>query len=143
MVKKYKIIRSKKAVVLAEFALSIPILLGFMFFIIEFGNVFYLTNSVNNIVCNAARYAAIYPNATETILKDKAGASDALDNPALLTLSVTPVPGATRTIGDPIIVTATYSYTPTFNPLILFSATDTWNPNITGTAVSRVEITNE
>ena len=133
--------RNIKAAVMAEFVLSIPILLSILFFIIEFGNLFYYSNTVNYIARAAARYAAMNPTASESALISQAGSASAVSDVSGITLTVTPAPGATRNVGDTLTVEVEWDYVPIFNPFNLLDASHTtWAPTITSTAISRVEV---
>lgn len=140
MSKKRTYFRSNKGAVLVELSLTLPILLGIIFFIYEFGNVIYLSNSLNVIARSAARYAAISPNTNTTSLKNIAGASSVFTDLSKLTLNVSPTPGASRQVGDPLTVSVQWSYTPFINPFNLFGSSSSWSPTLSSSAVSRVEI---
>lgn len=138
--RKFYLIRSKKGAVMAEFALSIPILLTILFFIIEFGNILYLSNTLNQVARSAVRYAAMNPSATTTQLATAAGASSSLPNATDLTLVVSPTAGTSRSVGDTITVTASWNYTPFINPFGFLSPGTAWSPSIMTTAIGRVEV---
>ena len=132
--------RSYKGSVIAETALAIPLLLGITFVIIEFGNVLYLTNTLNQISRFAARSASVTQSYTQQGLIDASKASSLLPDVSKLTLNVTPAPGAARSVGATITVTAQYSYTPIVNPFGFFNSNTSWAPKIKGVSVSRSEV---
>ncbi len=135
-----KINRSYKGSVMAEAALAIPLLLGITFVIIEFGNVLYLTNTLNQISRSAARYASVTPSYTQQGLIDASKASSLLPDISKLTLNVTPAPGTARSIGATITVTAQYSYIPLVNPFGFFNSNQAWAPTIRGISAARSEV---
>ena len=135
--------RSIKGGVMAETAMVIPMLLGITLFIVEFGNVLYLINSLNQIARYAARYAAVNPTASTTTLKSASNASAILPDSSNLTLTVSPLPSGSRSFGDTLTVTVSYTYTPILNPyaLLQFSSLNTWSPTISSKASTTVEVT--
>ena len=137
-----KLKRTFKGSVMVEAALILPILLGVTFFILEFGNVLYLINTVNEIARISARLAAVYPSYTTTQLISQCNASSVVQDVSKLSLTVTPSPGASRNVGDAITVTAQYTYTPYINPfkLLNFSSSQTFAPTIRSMAVARAEV---
>lgn len=141
LIKKY-LNRSNKGGVLAEAALTIPLLIGVTFFIIEFGNVLYLTNSVNQIARTAARFASVTPTFTNQDIITASGAMNILPDIARLNLTVNPAGGAQRAVGATITVTAQYNYTPIINPFGLLGSNQIWAPVVRGTAIARSEVTN-
>lgn len=132
--------RSSKGSLIVEAAILIPILLGVAFFIIEFGNVLYLSNTLNQIARSAARYAAVTPSYTQQDLITASGASKVLPNVSKLTLNITPAPGAAKTVGTTITVTVSYSYIPTINPFKLFNSNEKWAPVINSASIARAEV---
>lgn len=132
--------RSYKGSVMAEAALAIPLLLGVAFVIIEFGNVLYLTNTLNQISRSAARYASVTQSYTQQGLIDASKASSLLPDVSKLTLNVTPAPGAAKSIGTTITITTQYSYTPLINPFGFFNSNTQWAPQIKGISVARAEV---
>lgn len=139
MVKKLNLFRSQNGAVMAEAALVIPLLIGITFVITEFGNVLYISNSLNQVARTMARYAAVSQNYTTNGLLTSAGASSVL-NTSNITATITPNAGASRNIGDTITVTLVYSYTPIVNPFRLFNSNSNWAPNLRTSAVSRSEV---
>ena len=139
---KRSIYRSHKGSIIAEAALIIPILVGVTFFIIEFGNVLYLTNTLNQIARTAARYASVTSSYTQQQLIDVSGANALLPDISKFTLTIDPVPGAQRSVGAPITVNVQYNYIPIINPFGLFNSDQSWTPIIKGGSVSRSEVSN-
>ena len=132
--------RSCNGSLIAEAALVIPMLVGISFVIIEFGNVLYLTNSLNQISRSAARYASVTSSYTQQSLITASSASSLLPDVLKLTLSITPAAGASRSIGAVITVTAQYSYTPIVNPFGFFNSNKSWAPKIKSSSVARSEV---
>ena len=132
--------RSCNGSLMAEAALVIPMLVGISFVIIEFGNVLYLTNSLNQISRSAARYASVTSSYTQQSLITASSASSLLPDVSKLTLSITPAPGASRNIGATITVTARYNYTPIINPFGLLNSNTSWAPKIKSTSAARSEV---
>lgn len=126
----------------AEAALVLPLLVAIAFFITELGNVLYLTNSVNQITREAARYASVTPAYTYEDLIRESGAADVLPDVSKLTLTSDPAPGATRAVGTKITIMAEYNYTPIINPFRILNLTQTWIPVIRSTSVARAEVSN-
>lgn len=139
MVKKFNFPRSYKGAVMAEAALVIPLLIGITYVITEFGNVLYISNSLNQVARTMARYAAVTQNYTNSSLLTSSGASSVLDT-SKITITITPAAGASRNIGDTITVSLVYSYTPIVNPFRLFNSNSSWAPNIRTSAISRSEV---
>ena len=134
------LIRSCKGSVMAEAALIIPMLVGVTFFIIEFGNVLYLANSLNQISRTAARYASVTPTYTQQDLINVSGAMTLLPDVSKLTLTINPAPGAAKTVGATLTVTVQYAYTPIINPFGLLMSGQAWAPTIMSASVSRAEV---
>ena len=132
--------RSCSGGVMAEAALIIPILLGVIFFIIEFGNVMYLGNVVTQIARTAARYASVTVSFTNQDLINASNASKLLPDVSKLTLTIIPAPGAQRSVGTTITVTAQYNYTPVINPFKPFNSSQPWAPVLNKTSVTRSEV---
>lgn len=132
--------RSSSGSVIAEAALVIPILLGICFVIIEFGNVLYLTNTLSQISRAAARYASVTPTYSQQDLVTASGASSLLNDVAKLTLTITPAPGAAKTIGATITVEAQYVYIPIVNPFKIFNSNQSWAPVVKSSSVARAEV---
>lgn len=139
MFKKFYFSRSIRGAVMAEAALVIPLLIGITYVITEFGNVFYISNSLNQVARTMARYAAVTQNYTNAGLLSSAGASSVLDT-TKIAITITPAAGASRSIGDTITVSLTYSYTPIVNPFRLFNSNNSWAPSIMTSAISRSEV---
>lgn len=132
--------RNKKGSVMVEAALTIPLILGITLFIIEFGNVLYLNNSLSQISRSAARYASVTPAYTQTNIVEASGANSLLPDPSKLTLTITPAPGTAKSVGTTITVTTSYNYTPIVNPFGLFKSDNPWLPSIMSTAIGRSEV---
>lgn len=126
--------------VLAEAVLTIPLIVGITFFIAEFGNVLFLSNSLNQITRSAARFASVTPAYTNNQLIQASRAQNILPDVSRLTLNVTPASGAQRNVGATITVTAQYNYTPTINPFRLLDCNSPWMPQIMSTSTSRSEV---
>lgn len=134
--------RSNKGSVLAEAALTLPVLVGITLFIIEFGNAIYISNSLNQIARTAARYAAVTPSYTSSQVVDASGASSLLKDPSKLTLTITPAPGSARTVGTVITINAQYNYTPIINPFKILGSSQSWAPTLKSSSVARAEVAN-
>lgn len=142
MITKNKTSRPQKGSIMTEAALLIPILLGVAFFIIEFGNVLYLSNSLNQIARTTARYASVTPTYTQQNLIDVSGAMTLLPDVSKLTLTINPAIGAPKAVGATITVTVNYAYTPIINPFGLLGSGSSWAPTIMSASVSRAEVSN-
>lgn len=134
--------RAVKGSVMAEAAILIPILLGVTFFIIEFGNVLYLTNTLNQISRTAARYASVTPSYTQQGIIDASGASSLVPDISKFTLTVTPAPGVQRSVGSTITVEVQYDYIPIINPFGFFNINQDWVPVVRSSSVARSEVSN-
>ena len=133
--------RSKNGSVMVEAALVIPLLVGVTFFIIEFGNVLYISNSLSQVARTAARYASVTPAYTQQGAYDASGASSLLKNASTkLTLTITPSPGTAKVVGTKITVSVKYSYTPLINPFGLLGSNKKWAPVLNSASVSRSEV---
>src|SRR3989338_9259733 len=88
-----------KGSVMAEAAILIPILVGVTFFMVEFGNVLYLTNTLNQIARTAARYASVTPSYTQQQLIDQSGANSLLPDISKFSLDITPGPAVQKIVG--------------------------------------------
>ena len=126
--------------IMAEAAFAIPILLGIVFFVIEFGTVMYIANSLTQIARSAARYASVTTSYTNQDLINATNAKSLLPDVSKLTLSITPAIGGQKSIGTTISVTAQYNYTPIINPFGLFKSSQIWAPVLTKTSVTRAEV---
>jgi Flp pilus assembly protein TadG len=143
MVSKYMIkSRSIQGSILAEAALAIPLVVAALFFIIEFGNVLYLNNSVNQISRSAARYISVNSTYTNQDLINVSGAMNIVPNLERLTFTITPQSGAQVRVGDTITVTAQYNYTPIVNPYRLLFLNNSWTPTVRSVSVIRSEVSN-
>lgn len=136
--------RNKRGAVLVEFALAVPLLLGILFFIIEIGNLFYLSNSLQQIARTSARYAATTESYSLTELKDyatKHGSTNyVIPDISKLSVSITPAVG-TQAVGDTITVTISYTYSPLIlNPMNFFGSGSSLAPTLKGIAASRAEV---
>ena len=132
--------RTVKGSVMVEAAILIPILIGVTFFIIEFGNVLYLTNTLNQISRTAARYASVTPSYTQQGIIDVSGASSLVPDISKFTLTVTPAPGAQRDVGSTITIQVQYNYTPIINPFGFFDVNQTWAPVVRSSSIARSEV---
>ena len=136
-----KYIRTDKGAVTAEAALVLPLLVAVLLFIIEFGIVLYLSNSMNQIARTAARYASVTANYTQSATLTASGASAIVPDITKLTLTISPTPGSMVTVGTSITVTAQYNYTPVVNPFALLpQSTVNWAPVVKSTSVARAEV---
>ena len=116
------------------------VFLGILFFLIEFGLVLNLTNSLNQIARTTARYASVTTSYTQQNLVTASGASSILPDVSKLTLTISPTIGTARSVGTTITVTAQYSYTPILNPFALLNSSNSWAPTVKSVAVSRCEV---
>lgn len=135
-------LRSLHGSVLAEAALAIPLVIAALFFIIEFGNVLYLNNSVNQISRSAARHISVNSTYTNQDLINISGAMNILPDVGKLTFTITPQSGAQIRVGDPITVVTQYNYTPIVNPYRLLFLNNSWAPPVRGVSVIRSEVSN-
>jgi Flp pilus assembly protein TadG len=106
---------------LAEFAISVPILLLLMAIAIDFGRVYYYDLTIRDASFAAARYAGMNPFDDAGI---KSAAINAAPSGVLTTSTVsiatpanTTCDGSSRTSGCPLNITVTYRFTP-ITPLI-------------------------
>ena len=125
---------------MAEAAIIIPLLVGVSFFIIEFGNVLYLTNTLNQISRTAVRYASVTPVYSQQDLVNVSGAMSLLPDVSKLTLTISPTPGSQKSVGAQITVNVQYAYTPILNPFGFFNSNNTWAPIIMSASVGRAEV---
>lgn len=125
---------------MVESAILIPILLGVTFFVIEFGNVLYLTNTLNQISRTTARYASVTPVYTQQELIDVSGANQLLPDVSKFILTITPAPGAQKDVGSTITVQVQYNYTPIINPFGLLNSNQTWAPVVRSSSIARSEV---
>ncbi len=132
--------RHESGAVMAEAALVLPLLIGILFFIIEFGLVMYFSNSLNQVARTAARYASITTSYTQSGVETASGASTVLPDAMSFSLTITPTPGSAKSVGDTITVTVQYTYTPIINPYGLFNSNLSWAPIIKSYAISRAEV---
>ena len=122
---------------MAEAALVIPFLVGITFFVVEFGNVFYILNGLSQTARNAARFASVTPSFTQQQLVEASGASSLLPEVSKMTLTIRPNIGAQRSVGSAITVNVQYNYTPLVNPFGLFNVSSPWAPVLRTTSVVR------
>ena len=134
--------RTFKGSVMVEAAILIPILIGVTFFIIEFGNVLYLTNTLNQISRTAARYASVTSSYTQQGIIDASGASSLVPDISKFSLTVTPAPGVQRSVGSTITIEVQYSYIPIINPFGFFNINQSWVPVVRSSSVARSEVSN-
>lgn len=125
---------------MAEAALIIPILLGIAIFIIELGNIFNLTNHLNQAARSAARYAAVTTSYTQQDLIDKSGASELFSDITKFSLTASPLAGSAKSVGTTISITTQYTYTPVANPFGFFGSSNSWAPVLTGSSSVRSEV---
>ena len=125
---------------MVEAAIFIPILIGITFFMIEFGNVLYLTNTLNQVSRATARYASVTPSYTQQQLVDSSGASSLVPDISKFTLAITPAPGVQKSVGSTITVEVEYSYTPIINPFGFFNINQTWAPKVKSSSIARAEV---
>lgn len=142
MITKKYFTRSSYGGIMVEAAIIIPLLLGVTFFIIEFGNVLYLSNTLNQIARTTARYASVTPSYTQQDLINASGASSLLSDVSKLTLTIAPSPGSAKTVGTTITVNVSYSYVPIINPFGFFNSNQSWAPQIMSASVTRAEVSN-
>lgn len=97
-------------VVAIEFALVLPLILTFLFAIIDFGQVFNNLNDANQIAAMGARYAAVNVQPSgqplETYLAQQAD-TQGLKNNIQVCIRF---PNTTANVGDPVSVEVTSSY---------------------------------
>ncbi len=125
---------------MVESAILIPILLSVTFFIVEFGNVLYLTNTLNQISRTTARYASVTSVYTQQELIDVSGASELLPDVSKFVLIITPAPGAQKNVGSTITVQVQYNYTPIINPFGLLNSNQSWSPVVRSSSIARSEV---
>ena len=142
MIRNFFLNHSTRGSIMGEAALIIPILLGVTFFIIEFGNVLYLSNSLNQISRTAARYASVTPAYTQQGAINASGAMTLVSDINKLTLTITPAPGTARSVGETITVSVQYNYTPIINPFGLFNSNQSWAPIVKSSSTARSEVAN-
>ena len=129
-----------KGIAIAEAALIIPILVGIVFLMIEFGNVYYLINNLNQAARSAARYASLTPSYTQQDLTNNSGASSLFSDVSNFSLTISPSVGSAKSVGTSIIVTTQYAYTPLLNPFGFLSSNTTWSPILKGSSTIRSEV---
>ena len=134
--------RNSSGSIIVEAALIIPILLGITFFIIEFGNILYISNSLNQIARSVARIASVTSSYTNQQLITESGATSLLKDISKFSLTISPASGMSRAVGAQISVTAQYNYTPIINPFKLLNSNQSWSPVLRSIAISRSEVSN-
>ena len=132
--------RAQSGAVLAEAAIIIPLILGLLFFIIEFGNVFYLTNTLNQISRTAVRYASVTSSYTTGDLITQSMAGSLIPDIARFTLAIDPAPTSPRNVGTTITVSVQYNYLPIINPFGFFNSNQEWMPVLRASSVARSEV---
>ena len=132
--------RTFKGSVMVEAAILIPIFVGITFFIIEFGNILYLTNTLNQIARTGARYASVTSSYTQQGIVDASGASSLLPDISKFSLTITPPPGIQKSVGTTITVQVQYNYIPIINPFGFFYSNQTWVPVVRSSSVARSEV---
>ncbi len=127
----------ESGVVAIEFALVLPIILLFLFTIVDFGQVFNHVNDVNQIAANGARLAAVDSNpgdpaTLQEYLKNQADLQGLKDNIGVCVA----FPTGTSNVGDPVEVrvTSTYVFLPLLADLVGAAPVD-----IHGEATMRIE----
>jgi len=125
-----------------EAALVIPLLIGVTFFVFEFGNVLYISNTLNQISREAARYAVVTPNFTEEELINATKAQELVPDIERLTITIEPPIGTTRSVGTTVTINVEYDYTPIINPFGFFNSSNKWAPKIRSSTVARSEVSN-
>lgn len=132
--------RSKRGTVMAEAAIILPLFLAILFFVIEYGMVLYLSNSMNQISRSAARFASVTVSYTDQDLIDATMASAIVPDISKLTLTISPSSSSSRSVGTTITVTAQYNYIPIINPYLLLMSGNSWAPTVRSTSVARAEV---
>lgn len=132
--------RSPRGSVMTEAAFVIVLLIGITFFMIEFGNVLHLTNTLSQISRSAVRYASVTPFYTQEDLVNASGANILLQDVSKLTLTINPNLGAEKEVGTQITVNVQYTYTPILNPFSFFNSNQSWAPLIMSASVARAEV---
>lgn len=93
-----------------EFALVLPLILTFLFVIVDFGQVFNNVNDANQIAADGARFAAVDSKPTgaqlQSYLKSQGDTQGLRDNIAVCIA----FPNGTSNVGDPVTVNVTSSY---------------------------------
>lgn len=114
-------IRFASGQALAEFAISLPLLLLVLAIAIDFGRVYYYDLAVRDAAFAAARYAGMSPF-DDTGIKNAAinAAPSGVLNTATVSISTpanTTCDGTSRVSGCPLTITVSYRFTP-ITPLI-------------------------
>ena len=102
---------NESGVVAIEFALTLPIILIFMFAIIQFGQLFNHLNDSNQIAANGARYAAVDNNPGGSTLQSYLvgqGDTQHLRDNAKVCITFE---NGTSDVGDPVKVSVSSSFT--------------------------------
>ncbi len=102
----------ESGVVAIEFALALPVILAFLFFITDFGQIFNQLNDANQIAANGARYAAVNvnPSGSGTLQQYLKGQADSQGLKDKINVCVK-FPNTTSNVGDPVQVRVTANYT--------------------------------
>jgi len=102
---------SESGVVAIEFALVLPIILIFMFAIIQFGQLFNHLNDSNQIAANGARFAAVDNNpgggTLQSYLVDQGDTQHLRDNAKVCIT----MPSGNSNVGDPVKVSVSSNFT--------------------------------
>jgi len=102
---------SESGVVAIEFALVLPVILIFLFAIIEFGQAFNHLNDTNQIAANGARFAAVDVQPTgdplQTYLEKQADLQGLKDT---INVCIEFPNGGSSNVGDPVTVRVTSDY---------------------------------
>ncbi|MEZ4667324.1 MAG: pilus assembly protein [Anaerolineae bacterium] len=93
--------RQRKGQTLAEFAITLPIVLTLVFGVIEFGRIFQAWVSLQNAARTAVRYASTYQYDTELFPMNLSGLGNNPSDPAGLIPCVDDGPGGTYTYSGP------------------------------------------
>lgn len=107
--------RSSKAQAIAEFALSLPILLLIVAITIDFGRVYFFDLSIRDASFAAARYAGMNPFDDSGIKSAAANASNGVLTTTNVTISTpanTTCDGASRVSGCPMTISVSYVFAP-------------------------------
>lgn len=108
----HRVSSDESGVVAIEFALVLPIILVFLFSIIQFGQLFNHVNDSNQIAANGARFAAVDRNpggsgTLQTYLALQADTQNLRDH---IKVCIT-YPNGTSNVGDPVKVSVTSNFT--------------------------------
>lgn len=136
------LLRDERGVVAVELALILPVLLGILFLLIDFGRAFNYANDANQIAAEGARMAAVNGYPGGATLASQGDTTELRDGgtqvPSKLLVCVdfptNPATGTSGKVGDPVHVRATA----TFRIVPIIAAADV---PIHGDATMRLERT--